>query len=97
MEAVLYQDSVSTSMTVMLEDRGMVIFMNWTWRKVCTVSAGGPGKNAGCRMISYHHDQLLVVGGYYGKTPSSRQAGASYDVYWKTNENHSYNMTTGKR
>ena len=70
---------------------------NWTWRKVCDGGAGGPGKKAGCRMISYQ-DQLLVVGGYYGfgKTLSSRQAGASYERGW-TNEVHSYNLTTGKR
>ena len=70
---------------------------NWTWRKVCDGGAGGPWKKAGCRMISYQ-DQLLVVGGFYGygKTPSSRQAGASYEA-GKTNEVQSYNLTTGKR
>ena len=70
---------------------------NWTWRKVCDGGAGGPGKKYGCRMISYQ-DQLLVVGGFYGngKTPSSRQAGASYEYGW-TNEVHSYNLTIGKR
>ena len=67
---------------------------NWTWRKVCDGGAGGPGKKTGCRMISYR-DQLLVVGGYYGYTPSSRQAGASYED-GRTNEVHSYNLTTGK-
>ena len=68
---------------------------SWTWRKVCDGGAGGPGKKHGCRMISYQ-DQLLVVGGYYGETPSSRQAGASYKA-GKTNEVHSYNLTTGNR
>ena len=68
----------------------------WMWRKVCVGSAGGgPGKKTGCRIIPYHQDQLLVVGGYYGKTPSSRQAGASYEG-GRTNEMHSYNLTTGK-
>ena len=66
-----------------------------TWRKVCDGGAGGPGKKEGCRMISYQ-DQLLVVGGVYGKTPSSRQAGASYEG-GRTNEVHSYNLTTGER
>ena len=69
---------------------------NRMWRKVCDGNAGGPGKKAGCRMISYQN-QLLVVGGYYDKTPSSRQAGASYDNGSRTNEVHSYNLTTGKR
>ena len=46
-------------------------------------------------MISYQ-DQLLVVGGYYDKIPSSRQAGASYKD-GRTNEVHSYNLTTDKR
>ena len=68
---------------------------NWTWRKVCDGGAGGPGKKSGCRMISYQ-DQLLVVGGDYNKTPSSRQAGASYEN-GKTNEVHSFNPTTRKR
>ena len=68
---------------------------NWTWRKVCDSGAGGPGKKRGCGMISYL-DQLLVVGGYYGKTPSSRQAGASYK-HGHHNEVHFYNLTTGKR
>ena len=45
-------------------------------------------------MISYQ-DQLLVVGEVYGETPSSRQAGASYDDEY-TNEVHSH-LTTGKR
>ena len=71
---------------------------NWTWRKICgDGGAGGPGKKYGCRMISYQ-DQLLVVGGYYkGMPTTSRQAGASYDEYGRTNEVHSYNLTTGKR
>ena len=68
---------------------------NWTWRKVCGGGAGGPAKKDGCRMISYL-DQLLVVGGFYGNAPSSRQAGASYEA-GRTNEVHSYNLTTGKR
>ena len=68
---------------------------NLRWRKVCDGGPRGPGKKEGCRMISYQ-DQLLVVGGFYGKTPSSRQAGASYERGW-TNEVHSYNLTTGER
>ena len=68
---------------------------NWMWRKVCDGGAGGPGKKQGCRMISYL-DYLLVVGGHYVKTPSSRQAGASYED-GTTNEVHLYNLTTGKR
>ena len=68
---------------------------NWTWRKVCDGGAGGPGKKSGCRMISFQ-GQLLVVCGVYDKTPSSRQAGASYQGGY-TNEVHSYNLTTGKR
>ena len=67
---------------------------NWTWRKVSDCGTAGPGKKARCRMISYQ-DQLLVVGGAYGKTPCSRQAGASYEDGY-TNEVHSYNLTTSK-
>ena len=68
---------------------------NWTWRKVSDGGAAGPGKKTGCRMISYQ-DRLLVVGGDHGKTPTSRQTGASYED-GKTNEIHSYNLTTGKK
>ena len=68
---------------------------NWIWRKRNN-GAGGPGKKVGCRMISYHQDQLLVVGGDYGTTPISRQAGASYEG-GRTDEVHSHNLTTGKR
>ena len=67
---------------------------NWLWRKVCEGDACGPGKKAGCRIIS-HQDRLLVVGGYYDKTPSSRQAGANYEGRW-TNEVHSYDLIRSK-
>ena len=68
---------------------------NWTWRKVCDGGAGGPGKKYGCRMI-YYQDQLLVIGGYYLEIPKIRQAGTSYEG-GRTNEVHSYNLTTGKK
>ena len=68
---------------------------SWTWRQLSDGDTGGPGKKSGFRMIPYQ-DQLLVVGGRYSKTPSSRQAGASYE-YGTTNEVHSFNLTTGKR
>ena len=68
---------------------------SWTWRKLSDGDTGGPGKKYGCRMIPYQ-DQLLVVGGFYREMPSSRQAGASY-VGGRTNEFHSFNLTTGKR
>ena len=45
---------------------------SWTWRKLSDGGAGGPGKKIGCRMIPYHQDQLLVVGGRYEEMPSSR-------------------------
>ena len=67
---------------------------NWTWRKICDGGAGGPGKKTGCRMIFYQ-DKLLVVGGFYDKTPR-KQPGSSYQYGW-TNEIHCYNLTTGKR
>ena len=67
---------------------------SWTWRKVCDGGVGGPGKKTGCSMISYQ-DQLLIVGGLYDEITSSRQAGASYEA-GRTNEVHSYNLTTGE-
>ena len=68
---------------------------SWTWRQLSDGNAGGPGKKSGCRIIPYQ-DQLLVVGGFYHGMPSSRQAGASYENL-RTNEVHSFNLTTGKR
>ena len=69
---------------------------SWTWKKLSEGDTGGPGKKSGCKMIAYHQDQLLVVGGYYREMPSSRQTGASYEDGW-TNEVHCFNLTTGKR
>ena len=62
---------------------------------MCDGGAGGPGTKSGCKMISYQ-DQLLVIGRQYDYISSSRKAGASY-VDGRTNEVHSYNLTTGKR
>ena len=68
---------------------------SWTWRKLSDGGAVGPGNKLGCSIISYQ-DQLLVVGGKYEEMPSSRQVGSSYED-GRTNEVHSYNLTTGKR
>ena len=69
----------------------------WQWRKV---SAGGPRKKWGCRMILYQ-DKLLVVGGIYDEMPSSTQAGARYEKEEfrrnvRTNEVHGYSLTSGR-
>ena len=69
---------------------------SWTWRKLSDGGPGGPGKKTGCKIIPYHQDQILVVGGYYREMPSSRQAGSSYE-HGFTNEVHCFNMTSGKR
>ena len=72
-----------------------LITQSWQWRKV---SAGGPAKKRGCRMILYQ-EQLLVVGGAYDEMPSSRQAGARYEKDGSnvhTNEVHGYSLTSGK-
>ena len=66
---------------------------SWTWKKISDGGARRPGKKIGCRMIPYQ-DQLLVIGGRYDKTPSSRQVGSSYED-GRTNEVHCYNLTTG--
>ena len=98
-EAVLYQDSVSTSTAVMVEDRCMVIYMILTSRtgrgERFVMAVLGDRDEAGVQ------DDLLPepatgIGGYCGRTPSSRLAGANYEA-GRTNEVHSYNLTTGKR
>ena len=68
---------------------------SWTWKKLCDGGAGGPGKKRGCRMIPYHQDELLVVGGLYDEMPSPRQVGSSYENH-RTNEVHCFNLTSGK-
>ena len=73
----------------------------WQWRKLCDGSTGGPGKKYGCRMVSYHQDQLLVVGGTYYEMPSSRQADARYDKEafgssLNTNEVHCFSLSSGR-
>ena len=69
---------------------------NWSWSELSKCSAGGPGRMSGCRMITYK-DQLVVVGGYYGRItePDSKQPRSRYD-YGYTNELHCYSLTTGK-
>ena len=69
---------------------------NWNWSELSNCSADGPRRKSGCRMIIYK-DQLVVVGGYYGRTkdPDSKQPGSRYEVGW-TNELHCYSLTTGK-
>ena len=69
---------------------------NCSWSKLSNCSAGGPGRKSGCGMITYK-DQLVVVGGYYGrnKDPDSKQPGSRYERGW-TNELHCYSLTTGK-
>ena len=54
MEVVLYQDSISTSMAVMLDYRVMVIYMNLTSRtgrgeRFVTVVLGDQGRSLGAR------------------------------------------------
>ena len=68
---------------------------DWSWKELSNCSPEGPGKKAGCRMVAYKHN-LVIVGGNYDKGPSSTQAGSDYDG-GKTNEVHSYSLATGKR
>ena len=78
--------------------RGALFQLNladWSWKELCNCSSGGPGKKAGCRMVAYKHN-LVVIGGYYGERPSSIQAGSSYAERGITNEVHSYSLATGK-
>ena len=68
---------------------------DWSWKELSNCSPGGPGKKRGCKMVAYKHN-LVVIGGYYGRRPSSTQAGSSYDERGRTNEVHSYSLATGK-
>ena len=67
---------------------------DWSWKELSNCSRG-PGNKSACGMVAYKHN-LVVVGGYYDERPSSKQAGSSYDKYWRTNEVHSYSLVTGK-
>ena len=73
---------------------------SWTWRKLSEDGAAeGPWKKRGCKMIPYQ-DQLIVVGGFFKEMPTkempTKQAGSSYENR-KTNEVHSFSLTTGMR
>ena len=65
----------------------------FTWSKLS--NDGGPLRKAGCRMITYK-DQVLVVGGRYKPNEVfSKQPGSRYEGGW-TNELHSYSLSAGK-
>ena len=56
---------------------------------------GGPPREAGCRMITYK-DQVLVLGGMYNPDEVfSKQPGSRYERGY-TNELHSYSLSAGK-
>ena len=66
---------------------------NFTWSKLS--NDGGPTRKAGCRMITYK-DQVLVVGGRYSPDEVfSKQPGSRYEGGY-TNELHSYSLSAGK-
>ena len=60
-------------------------------------SPGGPGRKSGYGMVAYKHNLVVIGGCYGGRRPSSTQAGSRYDKDGRTNEIHSYSVTTGKR
>ena len=81
-----------------LSSHGALFQLNmadWSWKELSNCSPGGPGKKRRCGMVAYKHN-LVIVDGYYGRRPSSTQAGSSYDGF-STNEVHGYNLATGKR
>ena len=65
-----------------------------TWSQLCQeATAGGPMRKADCGMVSFHGDQLAVVGGY-GTPTGPTQHGASLIRGW-TNEVHIFNINQG--
>ena len=65
----------------------------FTWSKLS--NDGGPTRKAGCIMITYK-DQVLVVGGEYkSQERFSKQPGSRYEGEY-TNELHSYSLSAGK-
>ena len=73
-----------------------------TWSQLCQeATAGGPMRKADCGMVSFHGDQLAVIGGY-GFPTGPTQHGASFikstkvtdGVGW-TNEVHVFNINKG--
>ena len=66
-----------------------------TCRELFTMSAEGPLRKSGCRMITFE-DQLFLLGGYYGHCePDYKQPGSRYENGY-TNELHCYNLKKGK-
>ena len=67
--------------------------VGFTWSKLS--NDGGPTRKAGCRMITYK-DQVLVVGGEYKPDEVfSKQPGSRYERGY-TNELHSYSLSACK-
>ena len=71
-----------------------------TWTELFpTTDNDGPAKKYNSGMISFKTDNkedcLLVVGGYYHKSPHNTQPGAHYTGN-RTNESHIFNNTTGE-
>ena len=73
-----------------------------TWSQLCQeATAGGPMRKSSCGMVSFHGDQLAVIGGY-GIPTGPTQHGASFirntndtDGAGWTNEVHIYNINQG--
>ena len=71
-----------------------------TWTELFpTTDNDGPAKKYNSGIISFKTDNkedcLLVVGGYYHKSPHNTQPGAHYTGN-RTNESHIFNDTTGE-
>ena len=64
-----------------------------------TTTKDGPAKKYSSGLVSFQtnnkEDCLLVVGGYYLKSPHNKQPGARYADN-RTNESHIFNVTTGE-
>ena len=85
--------------------KGVLSLLNlktFTWSQLCQeATAGAPMSKYGCGMVSFHGDQLAVIGGY-GIPTGPTQHGASLirntdvnDGSWWTNEVHIYNINQG--
>ena len=64
---------------------------DFTWSEL---SSDGGLRKAGCRIITYK-DQVLVVGGRYKRNEVFSKQSRSYEGRW-TNELHSYSLSAGK-
>ena len=72
-----------------------------TWSQLCPETAKGPMRKAGCGLVHFNHNKLVVIGGY-GYPTGPTQPGSSFirdtmftDGRGLSNEFHVFDISQG--